>query len=375
MIKKLYLFFLSMKNIFIYFFFIKKEFKKIVFYSENQTYKYYFYPLIQFLIKKKQNFVYLKSDFNEKITYDNVKDLYIGDGFAFLVITNFLDSKNVIMTLTDLNNNKFKRSPFCKNYIYIFHSLVSTHRHYTNQAFDNYDKIFCCGNYQINEILKNEEIHSLNKKILVNTGYLFLDYLDEKIKKRNFNSSTKKILFATTWNKNKQGLTNTDLSSIFDSLLQKYQIIFRPHPEDLKRNKIGISKIADKYKDNKNFVLDVNSENFKSLEESCLMITDAGGIFLEYLFAFKKPVIFLEGYEKVHNHDYKKVFNQTFEDNIRTKFCLSINKNNFKEIDNLISLCLSKKYLDDMKKKLNENENLISNRGRVAEVIYKNLDI
>ena len=60
MIKKLYLFFLSMKNIFIYFFFIKKEFKKIVFYSENQTYKYYFYPLIQFLIKKKQNFVYLK---------------------------------------------------------------------------------------------------------------------------------------------------------------------------------------------------------------------------------------------------------------------------------------------------------------------------
>ena len=36
------------------------------------------------------------------------------------------------------------------------------------------------------------------------------------------------------------------------------------------------------------------------------MITDAGGIFLEYLFAFKKPVIFLEGYEKVHNHDYKK---------------------------------------------------------------------
>ncbi len=374
MIKKFYLFFLSIKNIFT-FFFIDKEFKKIVFYSENQTYKYYFYPLIKLLIKKKQKFIYLKSDFNEKLNYDNSKDLYIGDGFAFLIITNFLNCKNTIMTLTDLNNNRFRKSPFCKNYIYIFHSLVSTHKYYTEQAFDNYDKIFCCGNYQINEILKNEEVHNLKKKILVNTGYLFLDYLDEKIKKRNLESSTKKILFATTWNKNMKGLTNTDLSSIFESLLQKYQIIFRPHPEDVKRNKIVINKIADKYKNNQNFVLDVNSDNFKSLEESCLMITDAGGIFLEYLFAFKKPVIFLAGYEKIHNHNFNKVFNQTFEESIRAKLCLTINKDDLKEIDNHINTCLSIKFLDDMKKKLKENENLISNRGKVAEIIYKNLDI
>ena len=52
MVKKLYLFFLSIKNIFI-FFLINEEFKKIVLYSENQIYKYYFYPLIELLIKKK----------------------------------------------------------------------------------------------------------------------------------------------------------------------------------------------------------------------------------------------------------------------------------------------------------------------------------
>ena len=374
MVKKLYLFFLSIKNIFI-FFLINEEFKKIVLYSENQIYKYYFYPLIELLIKKKQKFIYLKSDFNDKLNNDNIRDLYIGDGFAFLVITNFLNCKNLIMTLTDLNNNKFKKSPFCKNYIYIFHSLVSTHKYYTEHAFNNYDKIFCCGQYQINEILKNEEVHNLKNKVLVNTGYLFLDYLDAKIKERNFALTSKKILFATTWNKDMQGLTNTDLNSIFESLLQKYQIIFRPHPEDVKRNKIVINQIADTYKNNPNFFLDVNSENFKSLEESCLLITDAGGIFLEYLFAFKKPVIFLEGFEKVHNPNFKSVFNQTFEEKIRSKFCLSINKDNFKEIDNYISSCLSKNFLDDMKKKLKENENLFANRGKVAEIIYKNLNI
>lgn len=374
MIKKLYLFLLSIKNIFT-FFFVNQEFKKIVFYSENQAYRYYFYPLIELLIKKKQKFVYLKSDYNDKINNDSIKDLYIGDGFAFLLITNFLNCKNIIMTLTDLNNNKFKKSPFCKNYIYIFHSLVSTHKYYTEHAFDNYDKIFCCGKYQVNEISKSEEVHNLKKKILVNTGYLFLDYLDEKIKKRNFNLETKKILFATTWNKDRQGLTNTDLSSVFESLLQTYQVIFRPHPEDVKRNKIAINQIADKYKNDPNFILDVNPENFKSLEESCLMITDAGGIFLEYLFAFEKPVIFLEGYEKVHNSNFNNVSNQTFEENVKSKFCLSIIKDDLKEVDRHINFCLSQNYLDDMKKKLRESGNLFVNRGNVAEIIYKNLII
>ena len=58
MVKKLYLFFLSIKNIFI-FFLINEEFKKIVLYSENQIYKYYFYPLIELLIKKKNKNLFI----------------------------------------------------------------------------------------------------------------------------------------------------------------------------------------------------------------------------------------------------------------------------------------------------------------------------
>ena len=68
------------------------------------------------------------------------------------------------MTLTDLNNHELKRSIRCKNYAYIFHSLVSTHKSYNQNAFNNYDIIFSNGEYQKKELLKLEEINSSKKK-------------------------------------------------------------------------------------------------------------------------------------------------------------------------------------------------------------------
>ena len=58
----------------------------------------------------------------------------------------------VVMTLTDLGNHEIKRSKNCKSYVYLFHSLVSTHKGYTHKAFENYDVILSNGEYQKKEL-------------------------------------------------------------------------------------------------------------------------------------------------------------------------------------------------------------------------------
>ena len=80
----------------------------------------------------------------------------------------------VIMTLTDLDNHEIKKSKFCKNYVYIFHSLASTHKCYTKEAFKNYDIILSNGDYQ--KELEIAEKFLILKKIF-NTGYLYLEEL------------------------------------------------------------------------------------------------------------------------------------------------------------------------------------------------------
>ena len=69
--------------------------------------------------------------------------------------------------MTDIDNFYLKKSIFCDNYIYIFHSLLSTHMGYLEKAFDNYNTVLCCGNYQIQEIKKREKIYKLQKKKLI----------------------------------------------------------------------------------------------------------------------------------------------------------------------------------------------------------------
>ena len=90
------------------------------------------------------------------------------------------------MTLTDLDNHEIKRSKNCKNYVYLFHSLVSTHKGYTHRAFENYDVILCNGEYQKRELEISEKLFNFKKKNIFNTGYLYLENLFEnKINSEN----------------------------------------------------------------------------------------------------------------------------------------------------------------------------------------------
>ena len=154
---------------------------KYIFYSENRSYQKYSYLLIQLLAKKNPDRIfYVSSDINDKIEDLNVKNMFIGKGFFMQYFFNIVKSENMFLTITDLDNHVIKKTKNVNNYIYYFHSAVSTSIQYTNEAFDNYDTILCNGEYQLNEIRRGEFLKNNKKKRLIKSGYLYFDYLKKK---------------------------------------------------------------------------------------------------------------------------------------------------------------------------------------------------
>ena len=97
-----------------------------------------------------------------------IKTFCIGDGPARTKFFLELKAKVLIMTMPDLETYHIKRSKvFPVHYVYLFHSMNSTHMEFQKNAFDHFDSIFCVGPYQIQEIRATEQLYNLKQKKLI----------------------------------------------------------------------------------------------------------------------------------------------------------------------------------------------------------------
>jgi YidC/Oxa1 family membrane protein insertase len=311
----------------------KKEF---VFYSESKFYRNFYIDLILNLKKKNQNnIILITSDKDDLIFFKNiVQCLYIKNYFILSYFFKTLSCKFMIMTLTDLGNH-IQKSKLCKYYVYYFHAIGSTHQMYTNLAFRNYDIILSNGEYQSKELKLTEKQFNFPEKEIINSGYFFLDNLKAKA---NLNLiENRHILFAPSWTFSKENLFNDYGIDIISNLLsRKFKVTLRPHPEHYKRSIKTLSKINDLFYDNKDFKLDKNHSNLESLEKSEIVITDNSSIVFEYVFVFKRPIIYVDYKEKIHNIDRDKINIPTIEDEFKRIFGNVINSN---KINDLSLLC------------------------------------
>tara|TARA_B100000003_G_scaffold208324_1_gene228264 strand:+ start:3132 stop:4271 length:1140 start_codon:yes stop_codon:yes gene_type:complete len=310
--------------------------KDFVFYSESLFYKNYYYDLLNKLNNKKKSVSILSSDINEYLDLknNNFNVYFIGTGFFRILVFNIINCNNFLMTMTDIGNN-LNKSKFCDKYIYFFHCMHSTHKMYTEKAFDNYNVIFTIGQFQTKEIIKNENVNKLNKKKIFETGYFYLDFLEKNCNKKI--SDKKNILFAPSWNYDQNNLFNNHGYNIIDKLLKSnFELTFRPHPEIIKRNKNEYIKIINQFKNNNSFKIDNHHSNINSMEKASLLITDNSSIAVEYSFVFYRPVIFIDYKDKIHNKNYEKISNFTFEGDFKNKIGISISND---QIDNLGQIC------------------------------------
>ena len=341
---------------------------KYIFYSENKSYQKYSYLLIQLLAKKNPDGIfYVSSDIDDKIENLNIKNMFIGNGFFMQYFFNVVKAENIFLTITDLDNHVIKKTKNVNNYVYYFHSPVSTTIQYMNEAFDNYDTILCNGEYQINEIQRAESLKNNKKKRLIKSGYLYFDYLKEKI---NLQKNSNEVLIAPSWNSNEVNFMNQNLELLIDEVLKKgFNVRFRPHPENFKRSANIIEGFQKKFKNSK-FILDDTVENKEAMENAKCLITDNSGIAIEYILLFKKPVLYFEDVKKIHNSNFEK-YNDliTMEDKVKTTFGYIFTINEIKNIDLIIN-----NSIKDFKNKDNIIEKFTNENFYNFGLTVKNLD-
>ena len=361
------------------------EDRSIVFYVENEHYTIYLKSLIETLVNEyglKVSYVTSsKTDPLLKSTNKNISSFYIGDGVVRTKFFLNLKAKILIMTMPDLETFHIKKSKvYPVHYVYLFHSMVSTHLIYRRSAFEHFDSIFCVGNYQLDEIRSTEKLYNLKPKNLIRYGYSHLDNLLEKYSKRILlpknNENKLHILLAPSWSDD--GLFENISEKVIDILLREgYKVTFRPHPMTQKKSKKKIDRMTEKFSKNESFLLEQNIFNFDSFLFSDIMITDWSGAALEFAFAFEKPVLFIDVPKKINNPEYEKIPQVPIEVSIREKIGKIILPTDLELIPNEIKMLYgqTKELRDKITKIRNE---LIFNVGESkkdgAEEIIKLLN-
>ena len=364
---------------------LKQNERDVVFYSENENSMLIFKSLISELTNKHNlNICYVTSSKDESILKkpnNKIKSFFIGDGVVRTKFFLNLKAKILIMTMPDLETFHIKKSKvYPVHYVYLFHSMVSTHLIYRRSAFEHFDSIFCVGNYQLDEIRSTEKLYDLKPKNLIRYGYGHLDNLLEKYSKRirlpKNNENKLHILLAPSWSDD--GLFENISEKVIDILLREgYKVTFRPHPMTQKKSKKKIDRITEKFSKNESFLLEQNIFNFDSFLFSDIMITDWSGAALEFAFAFEKPVLFIDVPKKINNPEYEKIPQVPIEVSIREKIGKIILPTDLELIPNEIKMLYgqTKELRDKITKIRNE---LIFNVGESkkdgAEEIIKLLN-
>ena len=342
--------------------------KKFVFFSETNFYKDHYIDLLENLEKyQKGSVVIVTSDINDFNFYKFKFKTFLIENYLILsVFFKILECFFLITTLSDLGNN-FEKSKKCKKFVYFFHAILSVHKIYTHTAFKHYDIVFTNGNYQTKELNFIEEKFKFPKKKIIETGYFYLDKLKKVINKTRL--IDKKILYAPSWNKNKKNLMSDYSIKIIGLLLENnFKVIFRPHPEHYKRQKKQLNKIKSKFLSNKDFELDESKSNINSLEEAAILITDNSGITFEFVLALKRPVIYLDYIDKIHNLNFDQINLDTIEDNFKQTFGNVLNINELNKLPKICSrLCKTKNFTDqDVKNFEMKFMSNINNSSKVA---------
>lgn len=327
----------------------KENEKEIIFYAEHRDYYPNFEGIIHQLLEKyQQPFCYITSDPKDPVFLQSdpkMKVFYINKLLPFFMVS--VKCKVFIMTLTDLNRYHLKRSLHPVHYVYVFHSMVSTHMMYRLGAFDHYDSILCVGPHHIRELREHEKQYQLPTKILVEAGYYRLEriytrYQKQVNEKKDMSQGKTTILVAPSWGKD--NVIESCGKKLVEVLLEKgYKVIVRPHPETLRRTPQVVNDLNSQFKNHPSFFLERSVVADDSLLKADILISDCSGVALEYAFGTERPVIFLEVPYKIQNDKFLEIGIEPLELSLMSKIGVKASPGNLDALPGLIESLLKKK--------------------------------
>lgn len=338
--------------------------KHVVFYSERNGFYKYFEGIIDYLLENTNIVIhYVTSDFHDDIfekekTNPRLKGYYIGEK-KLITLFMKMDADIVVMTMTDLDNFHYKRSYVRKDieYVYVFHAMCSTHMIYHQGAFDHYDTLFCVGDFIFPEVRRQEELHGLPPKKLIECGYCLLESLRQAyVQMVPMLSDKKRILIAPSWQEG--NILDSCLDELLKGLLGRgWEITIRPHPEYVKRYANRMNAIMQRYKDypSDELVFEMDFTSNESTFASDVVITDWSGIAFEFSFVTGKPTVFIDTPRKIHNSEFESMGIVPIEVKLRDK----------------IGIRLDPRYLESVGEKIQE---AMDNKDNYKEAIFQTRD-
>ena len=316
--------------------------RSIVFYAENKASMNHFRTLI-FELTERMNFqiCYITSVKDDPIftsTNKNILSFYIGEGTARTKFFLTLRAKILVMDMPDLNTYHIKRSKeYPVHYIYLFHSMFSTHSYLRKGALDNYDTIFCVGPHQVNEIRAAEKLYELKPKKIINYGFGRLDtLLQEKEEFEKSDSNMKDLILITPSYGNENLLEKCGIELIDTLLKSNFRVLLRPHFRILRDSKKLIDSIKDKFGKNPNFIFEDGVIPSEYFHNSICMISDWSGISMEYAFTCERSVIFIDVPKKILNPDANDLSLEPIEISLRNKIGHIVSPENIENIPTII---------------------------------------
>jgi YidC/Oxa1 family membrane protein insertase len=249
-----------------------------------------------------------------------IRPFCIGRGFWRIWFCQHLEADVVVTQILDLGNLELKRSVHPVHYVFVTHTLVSTHVADRADSYDHYDTILMCGPHMEREIRAREKMKGLPPKRLVPHGY---GRLDDLVASRRDPPAVRgdadiHVLLAPSWGP--QTILNACGMEVADAVLGAgFRLTLRPHFQTRWQTPEVIDRIVAKHGANPRFALVEQMAEKDSLFDSHVMITEWSGAGLDYGLGLEKPVIWIDLPMKSRNDAWRELGLEPFESWVRDK--------------------------------------------------------
>ena len=298
--------------------------RRIVVYSESAQDWHHFQPLLAHLTGALgQQLCYVSSDPGDPgLRQDNARMLpfCIGRGLVRIWFFQFLKADVLLTQMLDLGNFDLKRSIHPVHYVYMFHSLISTHMADHDNSYDHYDTILCAGPHQAREIRRREEMKGLPQKRLIPHGYHRIEQLmaERRDPPPVIGDGDIHVLLAPSWGE--QTILNVCGPELTDILLDAgFRVTLRPHFQTRWQTPEVIDRITARHCANPRFRLVEQMGESESLYDSHVMITEWSGAGQDYGMGLEKPVLYIDLPPKSRNSTWPELGIEPFESLVREK--------------------------------------------------------
>jgi CDP-glycerol glycerophosphotransferase (TagB/SpsB family) len=323
------------------------DWRNIVVYSESGQDWHQFSGLIEQLNGPLGRKVcYVTSDNSDpglERRHENYRAIYIPEGLFQTIFFQVNQSDVFVLTMMDLQNLQLKRSTYPVHYIYLFHSMGSTHMVDNENSFDHYESLFCTGPHQVKEIRKREELRGLPAKHLFDYGHPRLEQVIEQgrqFRPQKLPGEPATVLIAPTWGEH--SIFNTCGRALIGVLLAAgYRVIMRPHYQSNRKTPEVIAAVRDAFAGHERFEYIAQMGETDSILRSDILVSDWSAMALEYAMGLEKPVLFIDVPRRIRNPNWRELGIEPIEAAIRTQVGEIVSPDSLQEVTAAIERLIS----------------------------------